>query len=245
MKFIDYKVFLLLLAIVFSIPENIHSQTDGFISKNRSLLDTIVHIYGKSELLVNGPLYFQSNRMAKGSPFLETEDFSIGTVYIAGNLYSYKKINYDISLQKLLLLIKTEKDERLVVELSDVMIDSFLIKNKLFINPSKYNLSSDFPYLHLINHGTYGMLLGYSKDFINRYNENTPNGKFSKKKVSIFILYNDKLISVGSKKAFLALFPENKKDISVFLRKNKINLWKSTQEQLKHLMDYCNKKHSS
>ncbi len=236
-------IYNLLFVSILLCPLLLNSQ-NSHESSLQYIIDSTKKIYGSSELLVNGPLYFQPKSEANGSPFLYDGEFIDGSVYTGETEFKNSILNYDISTQKLLLLITTSSDARRIISLSDVLIDSFMFSQQLFVNPDKIGLQSNYSYLHSINNGCYSMYIGYSKDFINRYNNINPYGKYSSTKRSIFVLYEGSLIQINSKKTFLNLFPSMRKDVSTFLRKNKIKFAKASATQLSLLMEFINERHN-
>ena len=124
--------------------------------------------------------------------------------------------------------------------MSDILIDSFLINDYLFFNPTKLNLSSNYAYMQSLNTGRYTLLIGYSKEFINRYNEDEPFGKYSQSQRSLFIATDSTLISINTNKELFNLFPSLKKEAATYLRKNKIVLKKATTSQLTQLIEFYN-----
>jgi len=205
-----------------------------------SLFDSTQKIYGSNDLLINGQVYYQPNRMASGTPFLFSPKFEQGTIFTRGSSFDVAGLNYNIADHELILLNISANGAKLHIKLSNILIDSFLLTNYLFVNPKEINITSNYPYMLSTNKGQYYFLIGYDKEFINRFSENDPYGKFSGTKKSLFLVHDNNLASINSKKALLKYFPSIKKEISSFLKKNKIKLSKASPEQLKQLMDFCN-----
>ncbi len=222
------------------LPLFLNSQPQNQISHIQSLIDSTKSIYGSSDLLVNGSVYYQHNRLASGTPFLFSTSVDQSTVFTRGKSFQGVGLNYDIVGQKLILLTSMPGGARLNISLSDILIDSFLIKDQLYVNPAKINIRTDYPYLMLVNKDTYSMFVGYKKEFVNRYNSKNPYGKFSSTKQTLFLSTDSTLIRINSKKTLLNTFPSARKAISEYLRKNKIKLLKATPEQLKLLMEFYN-----
>lgn len=206
-----------------------------------NILDSAQNIYGKSDMLVNGSVYYQPNPQATGTPFLFSSLAEEGVVYTRGVEFSGISLNYDIASQKLLLLNIMPDGVRLYINLSDVLVDSFLIRDYFFVATEKLNIKSYFPYLIPVNSGRYIMYMGYKKEFINRFDDRNPYGKFSSTKHTLYLVYDSIPVRINSKKAFLKTFPSARKEISTYLRKQKIKLLRATPEELKLLMDFYNK----
>lgn len=234
-----FKILLFSLIVFNSNIAISQNNTRSLIDKT---IDSVNKIYGYSDILVNGPLYFQENRLAKGSPFYENDNFIDGTIYARGTEFSNVRINYNVSLQKLLMLITTSEGSNMSIVLSEDVIDSFIFSNDVFVVPMKLGLVASFPYLQKVNSGNYTMFLGLKKDFVNRYTERNPYGMYSKIKQTMFVEVDGEMIRISSKKSFLGLWPSQDKEIAVFMRKNKIKLNKASTDKLKILMNFINEK---
>lgn len=222
----------------FLLTFNCQSQNNK--SELLSLLDSTQKVYGASDILMNGPVFYESNRLAKGNPYLISSKFTKGTVFMEGKSFKDVDINYDIADQKLILIYTAPTGSRLYISMSDVLIDSFLINDYLFVNPAKLNLSSNYAYMQSLNTGRNILLIGYSKEFINRYNESEPFGKYSKSQRSLFIATDSTLNSINNNKELFKIFPSLKKEVATYLRKNKIVLKKATTSQLTQLIEFYN-----
>ncbi len=232
--------FVILYLYLVCLPFSLIGQSQNANSKISSLLDSIQNIYGSNDLLVNGSVYYQPNRQASGTPFLFSSEFIESTIFTRGVSFQDVEVNYDIVGQKLILLNTMPNGSRLPIGLSDVLVDSFLLKDYLYVNPRKLNISSYFPYMMLINNQKYYMLIGYKKEFINRFNQRTPYGKYSSTKQVLFLVSDSIPVRINSKKNFLNTFPSARKEISTYLRQHKIKLLRATPEQLKQLMEFYN-----
>lgn len=229
-----------LLALIQCAPSLANCQSQNTTTELISLIDSVKNIYGSTDLLVNGSVYYRPNRLANGNPYLYSSEFIKSTVFTGGNSFQGVDLNYDIAGQQVILITSMPSGARLSIGLSDVLIDSFLLNDYLFINPEKLNLNSDYSYMQVINSGTYRMFIGYKKEFINRYNQKNPNGKYSITQRSLFLVSDSTMLNINSKKTFVNLFPSIKKDVLAYLRRNKVNLKKANPEQLKQLIEFYN-----
>jgi len=213
------------------------AQTD-----TRSTVDNTLEItssyYGLSDVLVNGPFYYQHHRMANGSPFLYGKEYSSGVVFIDGREFNDVKLNYDISRQELVLFVDTP-ESKLIISLSQQLIDSLYVGNQLFVN-SRCIPESGFPYLCKINNGKYQMFIGYEKEFINRYTDDDPYGRYSRSKRTMFISMDGKVSGVSSNNSLLEFFPLHRKEIRSYLKQHKIKVQRASYLKLSKLMNFCN-----
>jgi len=243
--FNKYKTLLQKIGLLFFIfiqfpPLLTVGQSSDVSNSIISLIDSTQKIYGSNDLLINGKVYYQPNRMASGTPFLFSPKFDPGTIFTRGTKFEVAGLNYNIVDNELILLNVMTDGAKLHIKLSDILIDSFLLDNYLFVAPEELNISSDYPYMLSTNKGRYYFLIGFDKEFITRFSQSNPYGKFSGTKKSLFLVHDNNLTSINSKKALLKYFPSIKKEISSFLKKNKVKFSKASPEQLKQLMKFCN-----
>jgi len=232
--------FLMLFIWIQILPGLTTAQSQNLEVQVSSIIDSTQYIYGPNDLLINGHVYYQPNRMASGTPFLFSPEFYKGKVFTRGASFDVDGLNYNIVSQELIILNVTSEGFKLHIKLSNILVDSFLLNNYLFVVPSLLKISSNYPYMLVTNKGENYFLIGYNKEFINRFSQSNPYGKFSSTKKSLFMVYDGNLVSINSKKTFLEYFSSAKKEISTFLKKNKTKLSKATPEQLQQLMDFCN-----
>ena len=239
-KTILQRIGLLFLMFIQFLPLLLVGQTSDVPNSIISLIDSTQKIYGSNDLLINGKVYYQANRMATGTPFLFSPKFERGTIFTRGQSFEVAGLNYNIVDHEIILLNITADGAKLHIKLSNILIDSFLLNNYLFVNLEEINIPSNYSHMLVTNKGNCYFLIGYDKEFINRYSENDPYGKFSGTKKSLFLVCDGALVRINSKKTLLESFPSIKKDISTFLKKYKIKLSKASPEQLKQLMEFCN-----
>jgi hypothetical protein len=185
-------------------------------------------------------VYYQPNRLALGNPYLYSQEIEKGVVFTRGVAFNDVKLNYNIESQKLLLLNITSKGSRLLINLSDILVDSFLIRDYLFISTASLHIKSKYPYLLAINSNKYVMYAGFKKEFISQFDERYPFGRHSKTKRTLFLIFDSVPERITSTKSFLKTFPAARKELSVYFRKHKIDLSEATLEELKQLMEFYN-----
>lgn len=229
-----------LMVFLQCLPSLANCQSQNTTTEIISLIDSVKNIYGSNDLLVNGAVYYRPNRLANGTPYLYSSEFIKSTVFTGGHTFQGVDLNYDIAGQQLILITSMPNGARLTISLSDVLIDSFLINDYMFINPQKLDISTNYPYMQVLNSDPYSMLIGYNKEFINRFDQKNPKGKYSNTQRSLFLASDNTLVSINSKKSFVNLFPSTRKAVLAYLRKNKVNLKKANPEQLKQLIEFYN-----
>ncbi|MCF8348327.1 MAG: hypothetical protein K9G61_05895 [Bacteroidales bacterium] len=193
-----------------------------------------------SDLLINGPLYYQPRPLAATSPFLITSGFKNGTIFIGGLSFENRQVNYDLVTQCLVLELTMENGARYTIQLSEALVDSFSIDRRLFVNTRHLANNLTIPYAEAINGGKTRMILTYKKEFIKQFNNNTPNGKFSSDNRAIYLASNNTATRIRSKKSFLRSLCEYRKPVGDYLRKNKIRFMKASPDQFKIIMGIAN-----
>ncbi|MDP2724377.1 MAG: hypothetical protein Q8O72_16620 [Bacteroidales bacterium] len=227
------------LVITLIMPMEILSQNKENSHELLSVIDSTRKIYGLSDILVNGAVYFQENPKASGSPFLFSPDYTKGAVFIGGHCFDNCDLNYDIVSKQLILLSTMPTGARLPICLDNMLVDSFLLYDYLFINTNKLHVDLNTTYVLALSHGNNQLVLAYSKQFIHQYNQNIPFGKFSHDTRTLYYLTNHKAVRIKSKKYFQKLFPNIKKELTQYISKKHLKIKKASPEQLHRLMEFC------
>lgn len=235
-SFIRIPGIFLCIIIVFS--TTLLSQNHNYSEKLSALLDSTQKSYGSSDMLVNGAVYFPEHRQASGSPYLFSDDFIHGTVFTDGLTFDGCELSYNIVTQQLIMLATMPNGARLPIQLDNTLVDSFLLYDYLFVNTNKLNIKINTPFALAIQQGQNQWVLSYTKQFINQYNQNTPHGKFSNTSRSLYYSDNKQLVRIKSRKAFIKLSPEIKKELSQYFSKKRIKIKSASPEQLAHLIEF-------
>jgi hypothetical protein len=196
-------------------------------------------IYSTDDLLVNGQFYIPSRPRAKGSPYYGEKQFVAGSVQIKGRKFDGVLLMYDIENQHLILRAAVESGKYITILLNSDLIDYFVINRQQFVNADKYNDEKFHGFFAVVYSGNFDFLIKYNKEFTAVYNNQTPNGSYTKMKSYYFIFDEGHLIKVSKKKSFLSYFSLHKKEINTFMRKHKIRYKKAGAEVLNQLMKYC------
>jgi len=231
-------MFVLCLWATLLFSYGLQSQNQEYSKELSILLDSTQKNYGSRDMLVNGAVHFPENRLAKGSPYLFSDDFIQGTVFTDGLAFEGCELSYNIVTQQLILLATMPNGARLPIQLDNALVDSFLLFDYLFINTDKLNIKINPPFALAIQLGKNQWVLSFTKQFINQYNQNTPYGKFSGASRNLYYSNNEKLVRIKSKKAFIKLFPEIKKELSQYISKKHIKIKSASPEQLAHLIEF-------
>ncbi|MCB2196685.1 MAG: hypothetical protein KQH79_12555 [Bacteroidetes bacterium] len=206
-----------------------------------ALINQAEKIYTANDQLINGAVYPIPNPRIKGNPYL-TDMWTPSVLYINSNTYSNMFIKYDLTIDNIILKIEVDEEVEQLVNLNKYQIDSFKLGNSKFINSTTIKNDNESPtYFEELGTGTYSLYVKYEKVFIKEYNNITPYGKYSSTRKDLFLFYNKQLHSVDRKSAFLDHFSANEQaEIKNFMKKNKINYRKATNDELKKLIKFSN-----
>ena len=116
-------------------------------------------------------------------------------------------------------------------------VESFKLKDHLFINTRSFaseKLKSTFA--NEVYKGSFSFLASYKVVFVNDYNVKTPYGKYSDITSSYFIYTGNGIVKISSKKALLDYFEPYKKEIKIYMKKDKMRFNKANSKQWQGLM---------
>ncbi len=236
MKLIAHTV-VLSLAFLFSFS----------IKAQNEMYELAEKAYGQNPVLYNGKIHsLFSIREIKGSPFLfknnssATDKSFIGAqLTIQGNTFHHQLINYDIYNQKLLLKLYFQAEGKIIIEVPELLLDSFsingvhfictkLINNKYIIYQKIGNSNLQF-YYHWYNY------LKFNSSINNSYYY------FTKAEKNMFLKKHNQIFKFINNRSFLKFFDKEKKDyLKKYLKINKINVKKADDQQMFELITYCN-----
>ncbi len=195
--------------------------------------------YGPSDLLNLGEIYRPERSNAGGNPFFLNED-RLTLIDVKGYVFKNVRARYNLESDQLILLAGLDSGATVRITAKENWVTSFSFNNYHFVNMAQFlpalHLSG---YFELVYSGKMSLFIKRKKTFINTYNDVTPYGFYSEIKTSFYISDKVNFIAVKNKKAFLKLYPNNKKEIKKYLKDNKIKFTKSSNEQLTKLMRFC------
>jgi len=201
----------------------------------------IDQIYGSDDLLINGPIYVPQHGLAAGHPYFEIVDWVYGSLFIKGHIYDDVKLKYNIELDEFILFIKDRQDRKKYIVLNHHFIDSVYMGKYVFVNTDVLpEVEKDLGYAELVYDRNFIFLIKYTRDFKTEYSDSKPYGEYTEQKATHYICESGKLVKISGKKAFLAYFESEKKEIKKYLKKNNIKYKKANSGELYNLLNYCN-----
>ncbi len=224
--------FLLLLFPLCSIAQSSSSAVNAVIDYTNVQLST-------NDALVNGRPFVQKKMNAAGSPFFHPEIEKIGTIFTKGEVFEQQTLRYNLETDDLILSTTLQNGVPFEIVLNDNIVDSFSIGQHFFI--SKQNIPAfkeNKGYVERIYKGAFTFYRLQKVSFLSQFSEKYPNGKYTEPQVSYSVLLSGKEIGVSSLKDFAALFPNQKKKIIRFAKKEKIRFKKASLPELMRLMSF-------
>lgn len=195
--------------------------------------------YGTSDMLVNGWKYYPDHFNAKGDPYFNELDWQTGSVESAYGNFHDLLLRYNIQMQELVLQKTLQDGETAFVMLNPEFISTFTIGVFYFIKADTENLHPDLSgYVEMIYRGEISYLAKHNKMFVANYSRNSPQGSISGQNTRYFLLIGQNLHKVKSKRTLLKIFPDHKKEIKRFMKKEKIRFKKAGNNDLYKLMNY-------
>lgn len=229
-----------LILFFFALPFLSLSQESKNIKHQNceELINSYNNILGLNDEIINGTLYLLPNKNIQGSPFLLENDWDYGDVFIKGEKYENVLINYDLTMDELLMKYQTPDGLMNILSLNKSQVDSFYLSQKTFvklISPSESNLT----FYEKISDVADMLVIKHKKKFLNIYNSITPYGKFSTESEVLYLFKSGILHKIDTKKRFLALFEkELQEKINKYLKNNDISFKTINRDKLKGLMNY-------
>lgn len=238
MNFIHFIRYLLIVLISTAFLLASAQETNEEYSKYISKIDSI---YGIDDILVNGSLYFPKHPLAQGNPYLISDEWNKGSIYIKGKTYDDIELKYDLALDKLILRTKLINDKIPKVLLNNELVDSFKIGNQFFINTKWIDQNLQIEgFAELIYNNDIVFFIKFRKEYIAQFSENNQYGKYSQIQFGRYLWKDGVVTKVSTRKSLLRYFEENKKEIKKYLRKHHIKYKKANSKQLFDLINYCN-----
>jgi hypothetical protein len=197
-------------------------------------------VYGFDPSLYNGRSYtFFLPLSTGGNQYLSGRDFELGSATIRGVTYSDLALNYDIYNQHLILQYTNNLGARNLIVISDAWLESFSFKNLNFeMIPSQDTLKRIF---QVLGAGPNRILYFWRKKLELDNIQGSKNYSFSAARKEMNVYIGNQILRFWNNKEFYSLFDSDKRiTIKRYLRKNRINVKKATDQTMTGLIYYCN-----
>ena len=203
----------------------INSAESGLLFNNENAVqDTVM----SRQQLYNGSVWKNRYHRIEGDQFLFTGLFIPANISMNGIIFKNVRIKYDIFSDEIITPVNNED----ILQLNKEMVDSFNITfNNIvyrFINVRNDTIKVLNGYLNLLYKGKSSLYVKYQK--LISYSEGEKyDGSFFQISM-IYLLKDNHVYQVNGKKSFFRIIYSHKKEISDFMKKNKLRTSKKTPE---------------
>lgn len=221
--------------------------------------------YGVDQLLLNGKEYQFYNLTAIGHPYIESKEFSLGSIELSNGVYSNLWMIFDIEKNQLVWEhheLECAEYEYLnslknpdPSEVESILNEYRKGTSKTFIvvEPSRvssFNLNGrtyvclfdgkDWKYFQQLNSGRIKMFIFWEKEYI--YDSNKGKYRYRLNPHRLYLSQEEEEMALIAKKnSFIRYFSSiHQASIKKYAKRKKIKFQKASIDQLKELMDYCN-----
>jgi len=175
-----------------------------------------------SSVLDVGPVYHYGTSRIQGIPYLDSMEWTDGTVFIYGRRFENLELNYDIYQDILIRVNRTDRVGAVPVELNKSQVDSFYLSSAKFINlkPEKAASMQLKPgYYHLIESGSY-MALGKYTKLIDDKIENRRQVEFFVSDFRYYICERNQCKRITKNRDIIKYFKPYKKELKTLIKAN-------------------------
>jgi len=213
----------------------------GGIVFGQSLTDYLAECemkYGSDADLVNGEKYFYPYSRSDGDPFFLSGSES-SKIRIKGKDFEEQSLRYDIYNHLLVLDYKDVYGGTTSLVLRSEWVESFSIGSRQF--KGIMDPEGELNFFQVILESRVTCLYRWSKDYQLNLSSGEQSYYFTEPQKEAFLFIADQFYPFKSTRSFLKPFnDEQQKAIKLFIRQAKIKVKKSTDPQMRHLIEYCN-----
>ena len=229
------KYMLAITALLFN-GEAIYSQTHP--------IESYLKAAGDHATIYNGEIEFTySLAQYENLPYFQSDEFTSGEIIFRGNRYPGLALHLDLYKDQLSAL---NPGSRHSIIINNEGIEQVKLHNATFIyfRPTP-NTNLDKGFYELLHNGKELRLLARKKYYIAHISAEKiiKTGKHQTEyftyKAKYYLEYNGVYYSVSNKKTFAGIFPEQRKLINRYVRKQKLNFRHDTDASLTALTNYC------
>jgi len=237
-----YRVFVLSFLTIASISAGFSQTSEpGSEEYFQELYKLTNERVDPNQRLLNGIYYENPYHDAIGHPFLNEGDFHQGSVIFQGTRFDQVRMKYDVYQQQLLISPKAD-DPMMMILLSNEFLSEFYMGEAHF---KKHPLDEEGNTFYQVIWEEEHIKCFYTW-YRFRYKEVGEGAhtkfRFSDLKHNRYLEINGKLSRYKNKGSFLKLIPrEIKSQVKAYLKTNAIKLNTADMEQIKAVLQYCQK----
>ncbi|NOZ35882.1 MAG: hypothetical protein GXO80_11365, partial [Chlorobi bacterium] len=150
--------------------EDVKAQDLSEAKNSNKLIEYFGYKYPLDDELVNGFIYYFSDKRIKNTPFLNGSAWENAVIYVKGKKYINIPCKYDLIIDRFIIKVEYSELDNKIVSVNKFQIDSVLINNLLFINSD--NVESNIKiknYYEQIYKGDISLYKIYNIRFIDMY----------------------------------------------------------------------------
>ncbi len=198
-------------------------------------------------VLYNGRIYsFFPPQNISGHQYLINEEtladkniFYTGQIILDGNSFNNIFIKYDIYNQKLLLKISFRSGGEKIIEISEDKLQSFAFDDKNFVLEKLDK--NNYKIFQTIGNERIKLYYYWFKRLDIKSGSNAGSQIFTKALKIKHLKKDSQIIRFNTNRMFIMLFEEkNQEELKKYIRKNKLNVKKASEEQMLKLINFCN-----
>jgi hypothetical protein len=194
--------------------------------------------YGSDADLVNGEKYFYPYSSSDGDPFFFSGSES-SEIRIKGKDFEGQSLRYDIYNHLLVLDYEDVYGGTTSLVLRNEWVESFSFGSSQFKGVT--GPEGELNFFQVIMDSRVSCLYRWSKEYQLNLSSGVQNYYFTEPQKEAFLFIADEFYPFKSTRSFLKVFnDEQQKAIKLFIRQAKIRVKKSTDSQMRHLIEYCN-----
>ena len=233
----------LVLYVIITIPNTVSGQENVY--QKEDILSFANTVYGPDDRLINGKYYKPKHFSAQGHPYFLSENWLKGTLFVKGIEYNNIPIKYNIEDDILIINVIFQNRVSKNILLHNSFVDSVEINSpamnitSTFHNTSNFSNENSIGYAEIVYKGRLSAYYKHTREFIDEINYYNKYGRYLNPKRKLFLFNVDNFQAITTKKGILNYFPAHKKEVKLFIRKNKIRFSKITVDQIVNLIRFC------
>lgn len=217
---------------------NIFGQS--IINSSEEINKKSLQLYGSDDRLINGKFYKPKHFYAEGHPYFLSKDWSVANIYVKGITFNNIKTKYNIEDDVIIIQFISIRKISKNILLHNSFVDSLKIGQQSFHNTRNFNQNNNIGIAEIVHKGK--KITAYFKHktkFKNEQSFRLPNGKYLKPTKRLYLYDGQNFVSIKSKKNLFDYFPNHKKELVIYKRKNNFRFKKLTNEQITDLLHFC------
>jgi hypothetical protein len=194
-------------------------------------------VYGLDQTLYNGKKYnYCPPAGARGNQNLFSPDYIDGSVTINGKCYQDINLNYDLFNQQLLLKYADKQGAGNIIEVSKAWLLGFRLG---MMNFEFLNLEKEPRFFQVLGEGPVRILYYWRKNLDVDGTVGSYHLTFTRAARDSYVLMDGQLKPFRTKRSLVGLFsPGYRPEIKSYLRKNKVNLRKASDQVMAELITF-------